>query len=172
MNTCEAIITSGDRRGQVCCKNALSYVAGCWYCGYHKSSYNAGAPPVLCIYDPPVSLLQALTTKEDIQESIIQDVRGEENVASLQGYINIQIGSPILNGQDKIPLALISRVSPGAQNFTKKSLAHELALSINDIVNHPDVYNLAYTSLDNLYLEKITYDMMYGIFRAQLCNVS
>jgi hypothetical protein len=115
--------------------------------------------------------VQALTSKEDVQETTTQDVRGEENVASLQGYINIQIGSPILNGQDRVPLALISRLSPGAQNFTKKSLAHELALSIKDIINRPDVYNLAHTSLDDLYLERITYDMTYGIFRAQVCCV-
>jgi len=131
----------------------------------HKSSYNAGAPPVLCIYDPPFPLVQAL------KYNIANDVCGEENVASLKGYINIQIGNPVMNGQDSVPLSLISRVSPGSQNFNKESLAIQLASCIKDIMSHPELYNIAHTSLDGLYLEKITYDMKNNTFKAHLCYV-
>ena len=93
----------------------------------HRASYNAGAPPVLCIYDPPFPLW------DPVHYSAQEDERGEHNVASLNGYINIRVGWPILNAQESVPLALISSASPGEANFTKKSLATELVRRLFDM---------------------------------------
>lgn len=163
MNPCAGILTTGERRGQACGKRGIALINGAWYCGRHRQGTNPWAPPLLCYYDPPFPLAhpEAYVPTEDAE--------GEEKVASLNGYINIRVGAPVLNAET-VPLALISTVSPGTQGFNKESLARELASAIGEIVERPDVYDLACTSLEGLHLEKITYDTTYNIFIAQLSS--
>lgn len=160
-HVCNAILQSGERRGQQCGNRATHpFHTNKWYCSRHKHGDEAN---ILCEYGDTGVPLADIDT---ITQLITDDAYGEENVKKLKGYINIRVGKPIFYDNTKISLALISTISPCCDNFTRASLATELAISINHILERPDVYNLSGVSIQELVLMKITYDPIYGMFDA------
>lgn len=155
-NTCCSILKSGPRRGNECGKNGILEYNGNWYCGSHRPSLRE--INALCKYSPNGLLFQNI------------DFMDEDYVAltNLNGYINIRIGKNILYNNEKLSLVLMSCISPGEEHFTKLTLAKELKKEIEWVLDHPDLYDLAGYSINDLKLNEITYDSEHNIYVAEI----
>lgn len=157
MATCCATL----RVGTICTKPAHYMCYGKWYCGRHKKKDN-----VLAEYGPEGLILSNIDFGLADDDPI-----AESNIEKLNGYINIKVGWPVFTNGESSPLALISKISHDTETFTRITLAQELKAAIEYFLSRPDAYNLSGYSLDELRLDRITYDPMYGIFIANISTV-
>lgn len=160
-NVCSAQM----KNGRVCGRTAHHLCNRQWVCGIHKTDIDDRL--VLCRYKPyglHMVDIDAQICDEDEDETI--------KIRSLEGYINIRAGGPLFADRDEsIPLVYMSKASPGEPHFTKRSIAKELAGSIDYMLTRPDVYRLGILSLAELMLDSITYDYDRGIFIANLRRI-
>ena len=90
----------------------------------------------------------------------------------LNGYINIRISSPFFKVGTKIDMCLISKIKPGSEQFTKTSLARELADElkwlIDNVEESPLANDMVCRDLSKIALKNIVYDTIYGLFKVEL----
>ena len=148
---CAAILRSG-----VSCGNLARYPCyGKMYCGRHKKNDN-----ILAEYDNlPLANLDSKLLKNDSF--------ADSNIQKLNGYINIKVGWPVFAHGQSCPLVLISK----SEHFSRITLAEEIVESIKYFLANPDVYKLSGYDLEDLKLEKITYDNTYSIFIANISTI-
>ena len=149
-NTCQVILKSGERRGQTC--NRIITDRRNMVCNRHKNS------DVLCTFIPPL----IMSTVETYQDDTI--------LTELNGYINLRISTPFFK-TGKLDLVLISKIKPGAEHFTKASLAKEIVNELQWLINHdensPFVDIINCRDLSRMAIRTIIYDRMYGLFKVE-----
>ena len=150
---CVAIVQSGERKGQICNKNTKD--PNGHYCGRHTNE------SLLCEYLPNGYCLNGDSPFESYEF-------GRDTTSTLDGYINIRVGFPVFEGDESIPLVLMSSIEPGDLHFTKKTLAIELSKSIGYVLSRSDIYNVTLNGMSRMHLQSISYDNEYAIYRANI----
>jgi hypothetical protein len=132
-----------------------------WYCGRHKNHINN----ILCTYDPPLLL------SDDIMH-VSDNPSEQERIQKLHGYINIRISSPVFVDNGSISLVFMSQVLYEEEHFTKRSLAKEIANSVEYFTSRLHVYdNLSCYSTSDILLHSINYDYVTGLFYTEMSLV-
>ena len=147
--------TATLRSGVLCGKPARYPCYGKMYCGRHKKE-----DTILAEYDDlPLANLDFRLLKND--------PLADSNLQRLNGYINIKIGWPVFVHGESCPLVLISN----EEHFTRITLAEKIVDSIKYFLSNPEVYELCGFQLEDLKLDRITYDVNYGIFITNISTI-
>ena len=168
ITTCTSILKSGERRGEMCNRACAT---GSVFCRRHHRLQPTTNPPhrrpsstnnILCTYDPPYLFFNS-------DEANGND--GDEILVDLNGYINVQILDPVFKNDSKLSLALMSRIKPGCDYFTKKSLAIEILNELDWVIMHGEGFDKNVQSLSELELKNISYDVRRGLYIANFNKI-
>jgi hypothetical protein len=162
---CCVIIKTGARRGECCGKHTeiMNPMSRLYFCKTHLK--NIGEMDTLCTYGS-TGILLSDDCNQAVQ-ALPPDIKGEDNIKLLKGYINIRIMEPFV--EHEVPLVFMSKLEGYGEHFDRASLAECIKSTIEYFISRPDAYVLQPgATLDNIRLMSISFNMHYYQFIANI----